>query len=355
MMKRAVILLSIEKSKSYQKWTKDEIDFLKRNYLRYGSKELGNILHKTINSIHHKTSKMGLVKQLRQEWTKEQEEFLKKNYNTICRKELSILMGKSINSIKGRLNKIGIRNPQKKISQDDINKIIKMYSVNALSILHIEKKLKINYMTIWRVLKKNKIPLNSRKEYKQINPDWNIKISNTLKELYKEGKISPYNKGKKSPHLRKRNLENNPMTNPKSIEKMKKTIRHLSACGKRKIPTKDSSIEIKIQEILSNLHIEYFTHKYMHIEHGYQCDILIPKQETEGVIIPQKTIIECDGCFWHGCKKCDKGHLKNIAKRKSLDNLRTKELQDKGFKIIRLWEHEIREMVLSEFKKRINK
>ena len=36
------------------------------------------------------------------------------------------------------------------------------------------------------------------------------------------------------------------------------------------------------------------------------------------------------------------------------DNLRTKELQEKGFRVIRLWEHDIRKMEVNEFKGRLN-
>jgi len=55
-------------------------------------------------------------------------------------------------------------------------------------------------------------------------------------------------------------------------------------------PVKDTSIEVKIQNFLKELGIEFFTHKYMKIEHGYQCDILIPSKSL---------VIECDGDYWH--------------------------------------------------------
>ncbi len=120
-------------------------------------------------------------------------------------------------------------------------------------------------------------------------------------------------------------------------------------------PVKDTSIEVKIQNFLSLLHIEFFTHKYMNIEHGYQCDILIPKQETEGVIIPQKTIIECDGCFFHCCPICDKiNKLKWTEERREMDKLRTKELQEKGFRVIRLWEHEIKVMEVNDLRNKVH-
>ena len=122
---------------------------------------------------------------------------------------------------------------------------------------------------------------------------------------------------------------------------------------KQIFPKIDTKIEVKIQNFLSLLHIEFFTHKYMNIEHGYQCDIFIPKQETEGVIIPQKTIIEADGCYWHGCPICKLNSYKKLGERKQLDSNRTKELQEKGFRVIRLWEHEIKQMEVNDLRDKI--
>ena len=53
-------------------------------------------------------------------------------------------------------------------------------------------------------------------------------------------------------------------------------------------------------------------------------------------------VIECDGNYWH---KYPSGVEK--------DNIRTKELIEKGFKVLRLWESEIKIMNLREFKNKI--
>lgn len=110
-------------------------------------------------------------------------------------------------------------------------------------------------------------------------------------------------------------------------------------------PQKNSSIEIKIQNFLKQLHIEFYTHQYMHINHGYQCDIYIPSI---------KTIIECDGCYWHGCPICQLNTSnERIKNQPELDDKRTKELEEKGYKVIRLWEHEIRPMTIKQFENKI--
>ena len=116
------------------------------------------------------------------------------------------------------------------------------------------------------------------------------------------------------------------------------------------IPLKDTSIELKIQKLLSLLHLEFTTHKYIsEITHGYQCDIFIPEQNG----IPQKTIIECDGCYWHGCPICKNTPHKTLGEQVERDGIRTKELQDSGFRVIRLWEHEIKSIQINDLKELI--
>ena len=100
------------------------------------------------------------------------------------------------------------------------------------------------------------------------------------------------------------------------------------------IPVKDTSIEVKIQNFLKQLGIEFFTHQYIKIKHGYQCDILIPYLNM---------VIECDGDYWH------KYPIGN-----DIDHIRTKELLKKGFKVLRLWEFEINDMNINEFEKKLN-
>ena len=100
-------------------------------------------------------------------------------------------------------------------------------------------------------------------------------------------------------------------------------------------PVKDTSIELKIQNFLKRLGIDFMTHQYIKdIEHGYQCDILIPSMNL---------VIECDGNYWH-----------KYPTGTELDNIRTSELISKGFKILRLWEIDIKKMELNDFKEKLN-
>lgn len=106
--------------------------------------------------------------------------------------------------------------------------------------------------------------------------------------------------------------------------------------SKQIFPIKDTSIEVKIQNFLKQLRIDFFTHQYIQeIEHGYQCDILIPSMNL---------VIECDGDYWH-----------KYPIGKEIDHIRTKELIEQGFKVLRLWEYEINKMSINDIEERIRR
>lgn len=134
-------------------------------------------------------------------------------------------------------------------------------------------------------------------------------------------------------------------------ERVKRNIQGLLKNRKTQVfPKKDTSIELKIQKFLSLLHIEFLTHYYIsNIRHSYQCDILIPIQNG----ITQKIIIECDGCYWHGCPICNNQSSKQQRKQIAKDNRRKKELIGRGFKVIRLWEHDINKMDIKKFESKL--
>jgi len=137
-------------------------------------------------------------------------------------------------------------------------------------------------------------------------------------------KISISNKGNKHTKETKNRLKK--FWNTKKGKKIQRERR-----AKQIFPLKDTTIEVKIQDFLKELRITFFTHQYMkEIEHSYQCDIFIPKLNL---------VIECDGNYWH---KYPVGN--------EVDHIRTSELISKGFKVLRLWEHEIKVMDINNFK-----
>jgi len=81
------------------------------------------------------------------------------------------------------------------------------------------------------------------------------------------------------------------------------------------------------------------------------------------VMVSRKACIFIDGCFWHGCPKCFKPPKSNkrywkpkIARNKERDRQQNKYLKKNGWKVIRVWEHDLKKdlkKVLTEIIKSI--
>jgi G:T-mismatch repair DNA endonuclease (very short patch repair protein) len=162
-------------------------------------------------------------------------------------------------------------------------------------------------------------------EFKKGNIPWNTGLKGThfsFSTEFKKG-ISPWIKGKHH--------------SEETIKKMKEK-RALQI-----VPVKDTKIEVKIQDFLKKLGIEFLTHQYINIKHAYQCDIFIPTM---------KMIIECDGDYWHGNPlKYPQPNQMQIEQIEE-DVIRTKELLKNRYKVLRIWEQEINQMNIKDFIKK---
>ena len=76
-------------------------------------------------------------------------------------------------------------------------------------------------------------------------------------------------------------------------------------------------------------------------------------------IFPKKKIaVFVDGCFWHGCPKCNlksksnnKYWDKKIIRNKERDRLVKKELSEAGWTVVRIWEHSLKNTSAKAFLK----
>jgi G:T-mismatch repair DNA endonuclease (very short patch repair protein) len=107
-----------------------------------------------------------------------------------------------------------------------------------------------------------------------------------------------------------------------------------------------SKLEIRIQEILNFLNINYTANGFLY---RYNWDL----------IFKNKKIIEIQGDFWHGNPKIYKGDdkLLNGLLAKDVwekDERKLRLVESKGYKVYYLWESEINEMDDHELIKRLN-
>jgi len=85
--------------------------------------------------------------------------------------------------------------------------------------------------------------------------------------------------------------------------------------------------------------------------HGLRYRIHYGKEKVDIAFPSQKLAIFVDGCFWHGCpihSHLPKSHKSywhpKLKKNKERDDAKKRRLADEGWKILRVWEHEIEDL-----------
>ncbi len=110
------------------------------------------------------------------------------------------------------------------------------------------------------------------------------------------------------------------------------------------IPSGDSpsSLEKIVAKLLDGMGVEYKAQSWVHVigdgeRHAFRPDFLVP---TQGLII------EVHGCYWHGCEDCfgDRALQKHVEG----DHRRKAILEEAGYRMEWLWEHDIKSGVYLE-------
>lgn len=103
------------------------------------------------------------------------------------------------------------------------------------------------------------------------------------------------------------------------------------------IKGKDTKPEIALRKLLFSRGLRGYR---VHYSLPGKPDIVFPKS---------KIAVFIDGCFWHKCPKCfikpatnKKFWKKKIESNVKRDRVVNTELRKKGWKVLRIWEHEIR-------------
>jgi len=228
--------------------------------------------------------------------------------------------------------------------------------IKGKSILDISKELGVSDKIIRLRLKENNMFIRSNTSHSKQTID---KIKNTMKEKGIQPKEKyvgeAWNKGRSLNYdvwnkdkvgLQKSNKKGKTYEELYGEEDSKRYKEIIKERRSRQIfPLKDTKIEVKIQKFLKELNIKFIPHYFISdIRHSYQCDFFIPSMNL---------VLETDGCYWHGCETCNKELNNKQRSQKAKDNKRNKELIGKEYKVIRLYEHEIKKMNLIDFKKRI--
>lgn len=83
---------------------------------------------------------------------------------------------------------------------------------------------------------------------------------------------------------------------------------------------------------------------------GWQMHPLNIEGRPDFVFHENRLVVFVDGCFWHGCPKCYRRPQsrmdywdKKLARNQARDKKVTTGLTNLGFKVLRVWEHEVLE------------
>jgi len=223
--------------------------------------------------------------------------------------------------------KISEKNTKYKISKEELENL---YYKRNMTLMQIAKFYGVSYDAIYRRIIKYKIKV---RRY-----DFVIGRQATEKQLecLKLGRYKGKNLGKPTWNKGRTGIYSEETINKFREARMKIII-----------PRKDTYPEILIQKILEKNNIKFETHK--------------PILGQPDIFIEPNICIFVDGCFWHGCEKCfDKNYFNKygrvfsrIRAIKVKDILITQSLINKGYIVLRFWEHEIKALNENELLSRI--
>lgn len=81
---------------------------------------------------------------------------------------------------------------------------------------------------------------------------------------------------------------------------------------------------------------------------GYRVHPKTVSGKPDLAFLGKHVAVFIDGCFWHSCPTCFVAPSSNtdywepkLARNRERDNQVTNELESKGWRVVRIWEHEI--------------
>lgn len=178
-------------------------------------------------------------------------------------------------------------------------------------------------------------------------PEWRAKVSAGVKKAYEREDYREKNlqqisspevraKQKKSvskPHTKEHNESIAQSTRKSKLEYWagktpEERQEHMRKAIQASMETLISSLETQIKGYLDEAGIIYEQQRPIG---QYWADFYLPDTNT---------VLECYGCYWHGCKECGLEY----AKKNGKDRGREAYIQAYGYRLVILWEHEIEMM-----------
>lgn len=245
-------------------------------------------------------------------------EFIRKSYieDKMSASEISIILKTSHNTILKRLRELGLttRNKTEVMNCDRVKKLISQKHTGKKLSPEACKAISEGHKGLPRSEEHNR-KIGEAQKWRTQTPEQRKHLS-----LYRKQYLNDH------PEERQRLRDNR---------------------AKQIFPLRDSKIEVKLQNLLKEIGVNFYCHYFVDISDSYQCDIYIPIQKG----INHKIILEADGDYWHGNPAIysDWNQLNLKQKlQKIKDFERTNQLEEKGYKVIRIWESDIKDLTKPE-------
>jgi len=121
----------------------------------------------------------------------------------------------------------------------------------------------------------------------------------------------------------------------------------------RAVKGKGTNIERQLSAMLAGMGLS-----------GWKKNVNDITGKPDVMFLQERVLIFIDGCFWHGCPHCKRKLPKTnreywehkIQRNIERDKQNTQALEDKGWCVIRIWEHEMQDAAArSDIRSRIRK
>lgn len=106
---------------------------------------------------------------------------------------------------------------------------------------------------------------------------------------------------------------------------------------------KPSSLELKAQEALNEIGVEYVVHKHIRWRENDKR-----KQVVVDLFVPDRNlVIEVNGCWHHDCLRCFPEQWRDHIGKQQKDQARIIGIERQGFHVVEVWEHELKDNAMN--------
>ncbi|MFB6305509.1 MAG: HNH endonuclease signature motif containing protein, partial [Flavobacteriales bacterium] len=154
-----------------EKWTNEEIRFLKDNFYTSNVKEISKHLGRSEKAIGTKAAKLKLIYRNLRKWTRDEVKFLKENYKIYGTKWCAEQLERGLESVNSKVRKLNLDGPKEKLiyREEQIREAVN----NSICLADVMKNLGLspkggNYVIVKKYIAKYDIDTSHFDQYKRI-------------------------------------------------------------------------------------------------------------------------------------------------------------------------------------------